>query len=158
MRALWGALLWTLFLLLSLSLHRREGKRRLAEYKGLCRLVAHIKHALAGAPEPQSQIFARFSDDALARAGFLSLLQRDGLLSALSSGVLHLDESEMSPFKEYAEGLGSRLYAEEKQRADALLHTVEEILKEKEASFPGRERLAGTLFFSGGMLLLLLLL
>ncbi len=158
MRALLGALLWTLFLLAALLLHRREERRRLAEYRGLCRLVQHVREALSRAPEPLSPVFARFEDEALARAGFLSLLREKGLSYALASDTLHLEEAELLPFKDYARVLGGRLYVEERAAIDALASEAAARLSQKEAALPKNERLTGTLFFSGGMLILLLLL
>ena len=158
MRTLCGALLWSLFLLLVLHLHRREEKRRLAEYKGLCRLVGHVKSTLLQTPLPLSEIYERFFDDALDRAGFLPLLKKEGFSVALSAGVLALEKEELLPFEAYAEALGTRLYTEELREAEALLSTVTEEVSAKEKALPVRHRLYGTLFFSGGMLLLLLLL
>jgi len=158
MRTLLGAFLWTLFLFLVLLLHRREEKRRLAEYRGLCRLVFHVKDALARAPEPLPLVYARFEDDALSHAGFLSFLREKGLFHALSCGVLHLDEEDLSPFMSYAHGLGNRLYTDEKAAVAALSSEAAAHLSQREAALPRKERLTGTLFFSGGMLILLLLL
>ena len=158
MRTLWGALLWSLFLLLALRLHKREDKRRLAEYKGLCRLVGHVKSRLLQTPLPLSEVYGCFFDDALDRAGFLSLLKTEGFSAALSAGVLSLEKEELLPFEAYAEALGTRLYTEELREADALLSTVTEEVSAREKALPVRQRLYGTLFFSGGMLLLLLLL
>lgn len=158
MRSLFGALLWSLFLLFALVLYHREEKRRLAEYRGLCRLTEHLRLSLAGAPMPLSLIYERFSDDALAHAGFLSSLKSEGLLPALASKTLHLDDDELRPFQAYAEGLGNRLYVEEQRATENLLSDVTEILRQKEAAFPRKKRLTGTLFFTGGMMVLLLLL
>ena len=158
MTRLWGALLWSVFLLLSLFLHGREEKRRLSEYQGLCHLLLHVKGALARAPEPLSVIFADFSDEALARASFLSLLREKGLSYALKSGVLHLEKADLQLFERYAASLGKRLYVEEKAAVDNTLLKAEEILSKKEAAYPKNRRLSGTLFFTGGMLVLLLLL
>lgn len=158
MRTLYGALLWSLFLLLSLVLHGRAEKRRLSEYKALCHLIAHIKSTLLQAPVPLAAVYADFSDDALEGSAFLSLLREKGFSSALKEGGLSLDEDELTPFKKYAESLGTRLYTEELAAADALLARVTSLLTQKEAALPVRRRLTGTLFFSGGMLLLLLLL
>lgn len=158
MTKLWGALLWSLFLLLSLYLHGREEKRRLAEYRGLCRLVGFMKDALARAPEPLSSLYPRFSDDALSHAGFLSVLESEGLAPALASGVLHLDSTELRPFSDYAEGLGLRLYTDERAALDGLYSEVTAHLSQKEAAYPKAKRLSGTLFFTGGMFILLLLL
>ena len=158
MRALVGALLWALFLLLTLLCFVREERRRLAEYRGLCRLLSHISASLAHAPTPLSVIYATFRDDALARAGFLSVLEERGLSSALSSGTLHIERGDLLPLFSYAEGLGGRLYAEEKQAAEKTHDLLLSALKEKEAALPVRERLTATLFFTGGGLLLLLLL
>ena len=158
MRALWGALLWSLFLLLALRLHGEEEKKRLAEYKGLCRLVQHVKSALLQAPLPLCDVYERFFDDALGRAVFLPLLREKGLSAALSSGVLSLDREELLPFKEYAEALGTRLYTEELRETEALLQAAKQTAEAKETALPVRRRLGGTLFFSGGMLILLLIL
>ena len=157
MSTLVGALLWCLFLLLTLLFVIREERRRLLEYRGLCRLVSHIKSTLAASPAPLVAIYASFRDDALRRTGFLSLLAKEGLAAALASGALHLDESETLPFRTYAEGLGTRLYSEEVRAAEELFAAVSLSLKEKEAALPRKERLTGTLFLSGGILLLLLL-
>ena len=158
MRTLCGALLWSLFLLLALVLHGRAEQKRLAEYKALCHLVAHIKSTLLQAPVPLPTVYAEFSDGALEGSTFLSVLRERGLSSALREGGLSLDGEELTPFTEYAEALGRRLYTEELAAADALLARVTSLLSQKEAALPMRRRLTGTLFFSGGMLLLLLLL
>ena len=42
-----GAVLFVAFLLVTLFLYRREEKRRLAEYRGLLRLISHIRDTLA---------------------------------------------------------------------------------------------------------------
>ena len=157
MKSLFGALLWSLFLLLALALYHREEKRRLAEYRGLCRLIEHVRSALASLPEPLPAVYGRFSDDALCRSGFLSLLKKEGLSFALAAKALHLDDDELLPFKEYAEGLGARLFAEEKRATEQLLADVTAILHQKEEALPRKKRLTGTLFFTGGMLILLLL-
>ena len=158
MNSLLGALLWSLFLLLSLVLHGKEESRRLAEYRGLCRLAEHLRCALTHAPEPLGAIYERFTDDALARVGFLTLLKEKGLAHAPASGVLHLEGEELAPFHAYAAGLGTRLYTEEKLATEQLLAAVTAHLTQKETTLPVRRKLASTLFFSGGMLLLLLLL
>ena len=158
MKTLFGVLLWSLFLLLTLLHFVKEERRRLAEEAGLCRLIAHIKEALARAPIPLPAIYATFRDDALARAGFLSVLQKEGLLSALSSGTLHIERSALLPLFQYAEGLGTRLYAEERRAAEEMLSALLPAIKEKEAALPRREKLTATLFLTGGGLLLLLLL
>ena len=165
MRTLCGALLWSLFLLLALVLHGRAEQKRLAEYKALCHLVAHIKSTLLQAPVPLPTVYAEFSDGALEGSTFLSVLRERGLSSALREGGLSLDGEELTPFTEYAEALEQKpplkaatVYAEELAAADALLARVTSLLSQKEAALPVRRRLTGTLFFSGGMLLLLLLL
>ena len=158
MKTLCGALLWSLFLLFALILHGKEEKKRLREYKALSHLIAHIKSSLLQAPLPLSSIFADFSDDALKGGKFLTLLREEGLPSALQSGVLSLEDEELAPFLSYAEGLGKRLYSEELLAADALIAKSSEIAFQKEAALPARHKLTGTLFFSGGMLVLLLLL
>lgn len=158
MRTLWGALLWSLFLLLALRLHGEEEKKRLAEYKGLCRLVQHIKNSLLQVPLPLCDIYERFFDDALDRAGFLSILKEKGLSIALSSGALSLGKEELLPFEEYSKALGARLYTEELRETESLLQTATEAAEAKERALPVRRRLGGTLFFSGGMLVLLLIL
>ncbi len=158
MKTLLGAGLWTLFLLLTLFLLGKEERRRLAQYRGLVRLISHIKAALAASPKPLPAIYAAFRDDALARAGFLPILENEGLAAALDADVLHLDEGDILPFRTYAESLGRRLYAEELRAAEELFSSSSLTLKEKETALPRKEKLTGTLFFSGGMLLLLLLL
>ena len=158
MSSLYGALLWSLFLFLTLHLHTKEEKKRINEYKGLYRLIQHMKNTLLQAPLTLSDIFARFSDDALAHAGFLSVLKESGLSTALKSKTLSLEEEDLLPFNDYAEELGKRLYSEEIAATDALLHAVASRLEQREATFPKRRRLTSTLFFSGGMLILLLLL
>ena len=158
MKSLVGALLWCIFLLLTLLTVIKEERRRLLEYRGLCRLVSHVHASLCTAPRPLCLVYASFRDDALARTGFLSLLSEKGLAAALDADVLHLDGEATRPFRTYAEGLGKRLYAEEIQAASELSTTVLLTLKEKEAAAPRKEKLTGTLFLSGGMLILLLLL
>ncbi len=158
MTKLFGALLFTVFLLFCLLLYRREEKRSLAEYRGLCRLVSHIRELLSTAPTPLCEIFAGFKDEALSACGFLPLLQSEGLASALSAGKLHLEKESLSPLSTYAENLGTRLYAEEKRAAEEVCCALQAAFKEKEEAFPRQQKLTGTLFFSGGMLLLLLLL
>lgn len=155
---LWGVFLWTVFLLTTLLLYGREEGRRLAEYRGLVRLISHINDSLAISPMPLAEIYARFSDEALSRTEFLSLLQRNGFFSALSAGGLHLTKAEKEPFLLYAEELGTRLYENEKQKTEALLRYTTDTLQKKTAEAPRRRRLASTLFFTGGMLLLLLIL
>ena len=139
-------------------LHGKEEKKRLREYKALSHLIVHIKTALLQAPLPLSRIFADFSDDALKGSKFLALLKKEGLSSALQSGELSLEEEELVPFQDYARALGKRLYTEELLAADALIAKASEIASQKEAALPVRHKLTGTLFFSGGMLVLLLLL
>ena len=158
MRTLYGALLWSLFLLLAILLHGKEEKRRLEEYRALCRLLSYLRSALLQAPVPLSDIFADFSDPTLSKTEFLSLLREKGFSFALSSKALSVDEEDLLPLKAYAEGLGGRLYTEELTAIDALLAKTASVLAEKEAALPQKRRLTGTLFFSGGMLLLLLLL
>ena len=157
MRTLTGALLWCLFLLLTLLLVIREERRRLREYRGLCRLISHIREAISSAPAPLSEIYAAFRDDTLRHTGFLDVLTEQGLSAALASDTLHLDGEETLPFRTYAEGLGTRLYAEEVRAAEELLSTVSLTCKEKEAAYPRKERLTATLFLAGGLLILLLL-
>ena len=152
-----GVLLWAVFLLLALLLYAKEEQRRLSEYRGLCRLVSHLRDTLSEMPLPLCEIYASFSDDALARAGFLAHLKERGLPFALDSGVLHLSAEELTPFQAYAEALGGRLYAEERARAEALLSRVTATLSQKTLDAPRKKKLASTLFFTGGMLLLLLL-
>lgn len=157
MRTLCGALLWSLFLLLTLFLHGKEEKKRLDEYKALCHLVHHIKSTLLTAPVPLSLVYADFSDRRLDGA-FLSRLQKEGLAAALAADTLSLEEEELHPFKKYAEELGRRLYTEELLAADELLSRVTATAAQKEAVLPQQRRLTSTLFFSGGMLILLLFL
>ena len=158
MMRLWGVFLWTIFLLATLLLYGREEGRRLAEYRGLVHLISHINDSLAASPLPLAEIYARFSDEALMRTEFLSLLRRSGFSSALLSGGLHLSKAEKEPFYLYAEELGTRLYENEKQKTSALLRYASDTLPKKTAEAPRRRRLASTLFFTGGMLLLLLIL
>lgn len=157
MRTLCGALLWSLFLLLTLLLHGKAERKRLREYKALCRLISHIRSTLLTAPVPLSLVYSDFSDETLSGT-FLSLLKEEGLCSALSKGMLSLEEEELIPFRTYAEGLGRRLYTEELSAAETLLAKATSIATEKEAALPQRCRLTGTLFFSGGMLIMLLFL
>ena len=154
---LFGVLLWSVFLLSALLLYAKEEQRRLSEYRGLCRLVAHLRDTLTEKPLPLGEIYATFTDDALSHAGFLPHLKEKGLLFALNSGVLHLSAEELAPFRTYAEALGSRLYAEERSKAEALLSRATATLSQKTLDAPRKKKLASTLFFTGGMLLLLLL-
>ena len=153
-----GVFLWTAFLLFTLLLYVHEEGRRLAEYRGLVRLISHVNDCLVTAPCPLEEIYLRFSDEALARTAFLSHLQNEGLSAALLRGGLHLSPAEREPFLLYAEALGTRLYETEKQKTEELLRHASETLKEKTAEAPRRHKLTTTLFFTGGMLLLLLLL
>lgn len=154
---LFGAALWTLFLLLTTLLSGKEAARALDEERGLCRLLAHVKEHLDAAPEPLSSLFASFEDEALARAGFLAVLEREGLASALESGTLCLSESTLCPLKAYAEGLGARSYAAEKAAAQSALSSAKQALTESEAAYPRKRRLTSTLLLTGGALVLLLL-
>lgn len=158
MTELWGALAWSLFLLLSLFYHGREERRRLAEYKGLCRLLLHLKEALLQKPAPLAVLYADFQDGALEASGFLTLLKEKGLSAALASDRLSLSKEDLLSFREYAEGLGKRLYTEELAATRTLLEAATVSLSQKETALPARLKLTGTLFFSGGMLVLLLFL
>ena len=153
-----GVLAWTAFLLASLFLYAREEKRRVSEYRGLVRLVSHLNDRLTAAPRPLPEIFSEFEEDALKRTGFLDVLQRADLTAALVDGGLHLSGEELQPFTEFAAELGSRLYIQERQKTEELLHHTSEVLRQTEADFSRKRRLAATMFFTGGMLLLLLLL
>jgi len=153
-----GVLLWTVFLFLSLSLYAREEKRKISEYRGLVRLMIHLNDRLTAAPRPLPEIYAEFSDESLSRTGFLDMLLQTDLSSALASKKLHLSSSELAPFSEFANELGARLYTQERQKAQELVARVSASLKHAEADLPRKRRLAGTLFFTAGMMLLLLLL
>lgn len=153
-----GVLAFIAFLTLTLFLYRREERRRLKEQRALLRLLIHIRDALATAPLPLNEIYADFHDDSLARTGFLCVLTQRGLAAALDARLLHLSEEELSPFKEYAAALGTRPYAEEKKKTEELCRLAAVTLARHEESAPARIKLVGTLFFSGGVLLLLLLL
>ena len=154
---LFGAALWTLFLLLTTLLSGREAARALAEERGLCRLFSYVKEKLDVAPTPLSSLFASFEDEALARAGFLSVLRSEGLGAALGCGALRLSEETLRPLREYAEGLGARSYAAEKAAAKEVLLSAQRALAESEAAYPRRRRLTSTLLLTGGALVLLLL-
>lgn len=153
-----GVLLWTAFLLLSLLLYAKEEKKRIAEYRGLVRLAVHLSDRLTVAPRPLPEIYADFSDEALARIGFLDALSQTDLATALAAGRLHLSPAALKPFTEFSKELGARLYTQEKQKAQELASRVSRDLQQAEADLPRKRRLAGTLFFTAGMLLLLLLL
>lgn len=153
-----GVLLWTAFLLLSLLIYAREEKRRIAEYRGLVRLAVHLSDRLTASPRPLPELYADFSDDALSRTDFLDLLKQADLATALAKGRLHLSEAELLPFKDFASELGMRLYTQEVQKAEELVRRTSAALQATEADLPRKRRLASTLFFTAGMLLLLLLL
>lgn len=153
-----GVLAFIGFLILTLFLYRREEGRRLAEHRGLLRLVTHLRDRLAVAPLPLDEIYATFHDESLSRAGFLKRLETDGLAAALDAKLLHLSAEELRPVREYAAALGTRPYAEEKKKTEELCHLLSSLVTERETAFPTRTRLVGTLFFSGGVLLLLLIL
>ena len=158
MSRLCGALLWTLFLLGTLLCTRREEARRLAEYGALCRLVTHLRDGISDTPRPLAQLYADFRDTLLSDIGFLDVLQRDGLHSALQSGRLHLEKEALAPLIAYSEAQGERLWEGEKQALCELLLQMCPKYEARRADAPRRMRLFATLFFSGGMLLLLLLL
>ncbi len=158
MSRLVGALLWSLFLLCTLLCVRREEARRLAEYAALCRLMTHLRDALSDAPRPLSHIYGSFRDDTLDRIGFSEILQSKGLHSALTSGVLHLEKEALAPLLTYAEAQGERLWEGEKEALAELLSRLRPSYEARRADAPRRARLFSTLFFSGGMMLLLLLL
>ena len=152
-----GAGLWSLFLLLAIALERREAARTLAELGGLCRLTAHMKEQLSVAPTPLPRIYATFENEALSRVGFLTCLRKSGLAAALTAHTLSLSEETLRPFLEYAKGLGTRPYREEYEAAKRAHETAVRMLSDAEETYPRKRRLTGTLFFTGGMLLLLLL-
>ena len=153
-----GASLWLLFLLGALYAYRRENAQRVAEYRGLCRLIGHISHTLSEIPVPLEEIYARFSDDALARTGFLTRLRTRGLSAALEGGALRVEEKDLAPFRLYAADLGARLYTEERKAAEHLSLEAERTLAAMSAAMPQKQKLACTLTATGGMLFLLLLL
>lgn len=158
MSRLLGALLWSLFLLFTLLYTRREEARRLRELGALCRLITHLRDALSDLPRPLAYIYDSFHDDTLKQIGFLDVLQREGLHSALTSGVLHLEKEVLAPLVTYAEAQGERLWESEKQALSELLSHLRPSYETRQADAPRRARLFSTLFFSGGMMLLLLLL
>ena len=158
MTGMLGASLWMLFLLGALYAYRKDSARRMAEYRGLCRLIAHIAHTLAEIPVPLNEIYCRFTDEALARAGFLARLREAGLYAALSAGALRIEKERLAPFLIYAKDLGARLYGEERKAAERMSAEAERTLAAMSAEMPQKQKLACTLTATGGMLLLLLLL
>lgn len=152
-----GALMWSFFLLLTLLFERREAGRALAEERGLCLLLAHIKDSLNASPAPLPQVFAAFDDQALAACGFLEKLRSENLAHALDAGLLCLSKEALRPVKEYAAALGKRPYAAERAEAERVLSQMRAQLTESETAYPKRRRLTGTLLFTFGMLALLLL-
>lgn len=153
-----GAVLFVAFLLVTLFLYRKEEKRRLAEYRGLLRLISHIRNALAVSPRPLFEIYATFTDGALERSGLLPVLKARGFAAALEEKPLPLSEEDTYLLKEYAAALGGRPYAEEKNKTEELYRHLSAGYAERELLVPKRLKLVGTLFLSGGMLFLLLLL
>ena len=153
-----GVLLFSLFLFGSLSAYRKEENRGLSEYRGLYRLILHLSSAISELPLPLCEIYATFEDDALLAAGFLPILQKEGLAAALSRDCVRIEHEKLAPFRDYAKGLGTRLYTEEQRAARQLAAEAERTLAAWEAALPQSQKITRTLSLTGGALVLLLLL
>ena len=93
-------LLFALTLYISVQYTVME-RRRLLQNEGLLLLLRHIRTQISCFSSPLPEIYASFENRALADIGFLSLLQAEGLLTALSAceDRLYLEEEELRSLK-----------------------------------------------------------
>ncbi len=132
-------------------------ERRVRETEGLLSLLVHLRVSLGTYAPPLERIYAAFRNEALARSGFLSVLQREGMRSALTvAPPLGLCEEELLPLLRFSTYLGQHFLEDEVASTDEMITYLSQIAEKKRRDVPRRKRLGRALFATGGAMVAIL--
>ncbi|MBR4204160.1 MAG: stage III sporulation protein AB [Clostridia bacterium] len=118
-----------------------EEKRKIRELRALVRLVRHIRESIDGLRRPLPQIFAAFSDPALAENGFLPLLRERGFEAAARETPWRQTEEVKRLLSDFGSSLGRGFADEELALCRYTEAKLSEALAALEKAAPDREKL-----------------
>ncbi len=124
----------------------------------LASLLESVKNGMLHARLPLGEIYAAVRDPTLAENGFLEVLCREGLWSALSSELLCIPREEISFLFVYAESLGKRFAEQEIIETQKAIEALSRLLDLHRTEGAKKHKLQKTLVVTGGGMFLLLLL
>ena len=148
----------SLYLCVSFSLFER---RRLEQCEGFLLLIRHVKAQIACFHMPLSRIWQTFSSRELERCGFLSALRESGDFEAALDacrGRIWLSEDELGLLRAFAGELGRSYLEEQMACCDYYIGELERAYAQRRTARPARTRLFRSLFLTGGLMLVILLL
>ncbi len=154
-----AVLLFALTLYISLQYTVME-RRRVLQAEGFLLLLRHIRTQISCFSVPLPEIYASFENRALSDAGFLSVLQAEGLSAALSAcqAGLYLEEAEARSLQSFAEELGKSYRSEQIALCDCYIAEWERGYDDRKKEMPRRARLGRSLLLTGGLMAVIVLL
>ena len=148
----------TLYLCLTFTLFER---RRVSQCEGFLLLMRHIKAQISCFHTPLSRIWTSFSSEELEKCGFLGMLrQTEDFQKALGAvqGKIWLSAEELVLLHAFAGELGRSYVEEQISCCDYYIGQLEQAYLERRQEQPKRSKLYRSLFITGGLALVILLL
>ena len=136
-------------------------RRRLAQCEGFLMLVRHAAAQISCFRMPQGRIWESFSSEELERCGFLPVLREEGDFGrALEQTASHiwLSEEERSLLFAFGGELGRTLAEEQARACEYYVGELEQAYRTRREEHPRRVRLYRSLFLTGGLMAVVLLL
>lgn len=136
-------------------------RRRLQQCEGLLLLLRHIKAQISCFHMPLGRIYATFSSEELERCGFLEALrQTEDISKALDSakGEMWLSGEEMTLLRAFSGEVGASYVEEQIACCDYYIGQLEQAYAERKTALPARRKLYRSLFITGGLMLVIILL
>ena len=135
----------------------REGRQRLRELEAVLALIRHIRESIERYGTPLGEIFAAYDDPILARAGFLTLLRKEGMTAAADGAGLRLAETERGVVRSLGERLGRGFREEQTALCKRAEDRLAEALGKQRTEAEGRERLWRSIPILAALSLILML-
>ena len=136
-------------------------RRRLEQCEGFLLLLRHIKAQISCFRMPLARIFESFQCPELARCGFLQAVQEHGdFAQALREckGKIWLSGEEMDLLFAFASELGRSYFEEQISLCDYYIGEFEQAYASRRRDLPVRTKLYRSLFLTGALLVVIVLL
>lgn len=147
----------SLYLCFSFSVFER---RRLAQCEGFLLFIRHIKAQISCFHMPLGRIYASFTSEELERCGFLGALRESedvGKALDAAKGQIWLSKEEMSLLRAFSGELGVSYVDEQVSCCDYYIGELERAYAERRSELPSRAKLYRSLFITGGLMLVIIL-
>lgn len=148
----------SLYLCFSFSVFER---RRVQQCEGFLLLLRHIRAQIACFRMPLGRIWDSFSSAELQRCGFLDALRQKGdFAQALSccKGQIWLSREELDLLYAFGGELGRSYFEEQVACCDYYIGELEQAYAQRRSEQPARTKLYRSLFLTGGLMLVIVLL